>query len=101
MSIEEIVEDLRAIEAYGELPISSYEAGNYADEIEALLAENAKLKEGQIDAEPVVRCKDCVCSLPTNDGAYKCTHPQWSDCIFGVYGEDFCSYGERKGEVSE
>lgn len=51
--------------------------------------------------QEIVRCKDCVCSLPTDDGAYKCTHPQWSDCLFGVYGEDFCSYGERKGEVSE
>lgn len=50
-----------------------------------------------IDAVEVVRCKDCrywhedalACEyLPRSENG---TRPAW-------YGDDFCSYGERKGE---
>ena len=49
-----------------------------------------------IDAEPVVRCKDCVYSETDDMGFYYCVHD-----IIGGYGaaldvDTFCSYGERK-----
>ena len=50
-----------------------------------------------IDAVPVVRCKDCGWrSLDCIEQDYYCTHAA------GMYGfvseEDFCSYGERRGD---
>lgn len=43
-----------------------------------------------VDAEVVVRCKDCK----YNVGTKKCLHP---DSFFAVPKDnDFCSYGERK-----
>lgn len=46
----------------------------------------------------LVRCKDCINAkkLECNISSYKCVHPQWEDSRYGVYEEDFCSYGERK-----
>lgn len=54
-----------------------------------------------IDAVPLVRCKDCVCAekFPYEDNVFKCTHPQWCNSNYGVYGEDYCSYGERRDEA--
>lgn len=46
-----------------------------------------------IDAEPVVRCKDCIHRV---EGAKMCMHPKaigW-DAI-EPEDDDFCSYGER------
>ena len=46
-----------------------------------------------IDAVPVVRCKDCK-----HRKEKTCFHPfagMWVGCELN--GDDFCSYGERKG----
>lgn len=61
-SIKEIVEDLRAIESYGEMPVSSYEARNYKDAIEALLAENEKLKAERDAAVADLTRNCCICA---------------------------------------
>lgn len=47
-----------------------------------------------------VRCKDCVCAekFPYEENVFKCTHPQLDKSEYGVYGEDYCSYGERREE---
>lgn len=59
-----------------------------------------------VDAEVVVRCKDCKYSRPLNknekerfvDGVMMCTNPWVSEYgITDVWGAHFCSYGERKG----
>ena len=46
-----------------------------------------------IDAVPVVRCKDCkyyhADTLTCQNDGCGAEHPNW-------YGNDFCSYGERK-----
>ena len=54
-----------------------------------------------VDAVPVVRCKDCihydlgVCLKIYSDGN---AHPEaWQPRRF----EDFCNYGERKGEAND
>lgn len=58
-----------------------------------------------VNAEVVVRCKDCKHSRPLNnnekerfiDGVLMCTHPEVSEYgITDVWGTHFCSYGERK-----
>lgn len=53
-------------------------------------------KAPTVDAVPVVRCKDCEYWQDNNDG-----YPH-EECRWG-HGEtpdanDFCSYGERRGE---
>lgn len=55
-----------------------------------------------IDAEPVVRCKDCECwecEQDTKGEIYKSHLCDVFEC--GTTAYDFCSYGERKGKVSE
>lgn len=47
-----------------------------------------------IDAEPVVRCKDCRYCDPENK---HCDHPMGTLAPFPRKDDDFCSYGERKG----
>lgn len=46
-----------------------------------------------IDAVPVVRCKDCkhyhADTLTCQNDGCGAEHPNW-------YGNDFCSYGERR-----
>lgn len=56
-----------------------------------------------IDAVPVVRCKDCVCAekFPHEENVFKCTHPQWDKSEYGVYEDDYCSYGERRKDDEE
>lgn len=58
-----------------------------------------------VDAEVVVRCKDCKHSRPLNnnekerfiEGVLMCTHPEVSEYgITDVWDAHFCSYGERK-----
>lgn len=60
-----------------------------------------------VDAEVVVRCKDCKYSGALNDnekerfveGVLMCTHPEVSEYgITDVWGTHFCSYGDRKDD---
>lgn len=45
---------------------------------------------------PIVRCKDCKQGWYDDDiEYYVCRHPKGLN--EELYGEDFCSYGERKG----
>lgn len=57
------------------------------------------------DIVKVVRCKDCKYSrdLQTTSEKYNyckgvviCTNGEISDTEFAMWGNDFCSYGERK-----
>ena len=59
------------------------------------------------DVVKVVRCKDCKYSrdLQTKferhtyvEGCIICTNGEISDTEFAMWGDDFCSYGEREGE---
>ena len=59
------------------------------------------------DIVKVVRCKDCKYSrdLQTTSEKYNyckcvviCTNGEISNTEFAVWGNDFCSYGEREGE---
>jgi hypothetical protein len=62
----------------------------------------------EIDAVPVVRCRECANAkrIDKNESVYTCTHPQWtrrphkdtfeeSQLFHGLDGNDFCSYGEK------
>lgn len=58
-----------------------------------------------IDAVEIVRCKDCIYSRERNsyeeeylvEGVVICTNNDVHDDAWGaMYGDDFCSYGERK-----
>lgn len=48
-----------------------------------------------VDAEPVVRCKDC--KYRTENG--NCGHPRHHGILPSAYPCDFCSYGERRDGV--
>ena len=51
-------------------------------------------KQPTIEAEPVVRCKDCIY---WKSGENECD--KWEHCILhniGIGPNSFCSYGERK-----
>lgn len=62
-----------------------------------------------VDAVEVVRCKDCRKFMPyTNEYKAKVEHAD-GDCMMLIFGcadnqycarrsDDFCSYGERRGE---
>lgn len=63
-------------------------------------------KEILDDVVKVVRCKDCKYSrvLQTKSekamycsGCIICTNGEISDTEFAMWGDDFCSYGETKG----
>lgn len=63
----------------------------YTNEMnDAILAQ--MFRQPVINAEPVVRCKDCNEGLVSGDGKYIIC------CCLGIGMEfqDFCSYGERK-----
>lgn len=50
-------------------------------------------KETQtVDAEPVVRCKDCKHRSESGN----CGHPRHHGILPSAYPYDFCSYGERR-----
>ena len=56
-----------------------------------------------VDAVEVVRCKDCKYAMDMmpieNSGGYmmgECTLRKEDDIVFTAWGDDFCSYGERK-----
>ena len=49
-----------------------------------------------IDAVPVVRCKDCV--MYQSSGKSGLNLGWCPVCSFVRWGDDFCSYGERKEE---
>ena len=57
-----------------------------------------------VDAVPVVRCKDCKYwrdSWVAPDGKHThgyCYIEDADDVIVGRWGDDFCSYGERKDD---
>lgn len=60
-----------------------------------------KVENGEL--VPVVRCKDCKHTenmLPINNGSGHlmgdCTLRKEDDIVVLVWGDDFCSYGERK-----
>ena len=73
---------------------------NAADAIEQLVNDrNAsvdalKALGANIDAVPVVRCKDCRYCDPENK---HCDHPMGTLAPFPRKDDDFCSYGKRKG----
>ena len=47
-----------------------------------------------IDAEPVVRCKDCKCWTEWDNGTGSCS--RFALDWLGTDADDFCSMGERK-----
>lgn len=47
------------------------------------------------DVEPVVRCKDCKHRDP-EDLRCDCGGLERAGCIFSVFDNYFCAYGERK-----
>ena len=47
-----------------------------------------------MDAVEVVRCADCMYCDPENK---HCDHPMSTTLPIGRKSDDFCSYGERKG----
>ena len=52
-----------------------------------------------IDAEPVVRCKDCKYVIPYESGGFNClTCPNVDRDVDENW---FCAYGERKTEVKK
>ena len=52
-----------------------------------------------IDAVPVVRCKDCVMYQSSGKSGLNLV---WCPvCSFVRWGDDFCSYGERKEKKHE
>ena len=51
-------------------------------------------KAPTIDAVPVVRCQECKHCDPEN---YHCDHPMSTAAPLRRKPDDFCSYGERKG----
>lgn len=53
-----------------------------------------------IDAEPVVRCEDCK-RRGTDDCPMHIKGTPVDEEFLSKVDNDFCSYGERKGEVSE
>ena len=53
------------------------------------------IQQPTIDAEPVVRCKDCKFCYGDNYEGYYCDLGNFNDTP-GLL--DFCSYGERKKE---
>ena len=48
-----------------------------------------------IDAVPVVRCVECKHRDPEN---HHCDHPAGTTIYFPRKDDDFCSYGEKRGE---
>ena len=50
-----------------------------------------------VDAVPVVRCKDCVEGVVSDDNKYIICY---KFCEY-VKFDDFCSYGKRKDEANE
>ena len=50
----------------------------------------------EVDAEPVVRCRDCKFKVVTDDGEW---YEQDVVCSYwatdGLTADDYCSYGER------
>ena len=75
-----------------------------ADAIEALESELDRLRRERdqaveelhrnTDAVPVVRCKDCV--MYQSSGKSGLNLGWCPVCSFVRWGDDFCSYGERK-----
>ena len=58
-----------------------------------------------VDVAEVVRCKDCKYAMDMmpieNSGGYlmgECTLRKEDDIVFTAWGDDFCSYGERKND---
>lgn len=49
-----------------------------------------------IDAEPVVRCKDCKHYSEWQNGTGSCQRSENGCFWFGVDFNDFCSFGERR-----
>lgn len=49
-----------------------------------------------IDAEPVVRCKDCKCWTEWANGTGSCS--RFALDWIGTDADDFCSMGERKDD---
>ena len=58
----------------------------------------AILKAPTIDAEPVVRCKDCKFFRPYEGEEHKGDCAELVGLESCVYEDDYCSYGARKGE---
>ena len=52
---------------------------------------NIALERSEVDAVPVVFCRDCKHRFMTPNG-WHCPYAEW-----GIEDDDFCSYGDRKG----
>ena len=52
-----------------------------------------------IDAEPVVRCKDCKCWTEWSNGTGSCS--RFAIDWLGTDADDFCSMGERKDDETD
>lgn len=52
-----------------------------------------------IDAEPVVRCKDCKCWTEWSNGTGSCS--RFALDWIGTDADDFCSMGERKDDETD
>ena len=50
----------------------------------------------EVDAEPIVHCKDCVNSKITDRGRRSCSAPLGMYASMPVHNDDFCSNGCRK-----
>lgn len=82
---------MRLIDAYA-LSIDRDDFETYADYVKAFDAIN---EAPTVEAEPVIRCKDCKFSSP--NGVYGCRiHSFADDLDKRLYADDWCSRAERK-----
>ena len=52
-----------------------------------------------VDAEPVMRCKDCKCWTEWSNGTGSCS--RFAIDWLGTDADDFCSMGERKDDETD
>ena len=72
-----------------------------AELIRALQYDRGQYEKGYADGKADamaewVRCKDCKYGIEDHEDAYLCDNP-CNGLIGFARGDDFCSYGERKG----
>ena len=70
---------------------------------EDLVAKEAIRAAPTVDAVEIVRCKDCKHYKPQKKSAHWENRANYCNRVvtIKVQPDDFCSYGERKEEVSE
>lgn len=78
-------------------------ACKFKNDISYKAFENLVRRQPTIDAEPIVRCKDCKHLMTYNDGTYDCKYlveKMFAEGELNNKPNDFCCWGERK-EVEE